>query len=210
MTSNNHSYHIRGEQLGCERGGRVLFNSLDFRLESGEAMIIQGKNGAGKTSLLRIIVGLSQPVAGHVFWNDEDIEDIAEQYLADLQYIGHLSAVKRELTVRENLRLTMRLWPSDTTLSIPELAEVVGLRQRLSIPCARLSEGQLRRVSLARLFISSQKLWVLDEPLTALDVGFIAAIEERLQAHLQRGGIAIMTTHRGIDLGSQKATILSL
>ena len=210
MSTNHHSYHIRGEQLCCERGGRVLFNNLDFRLESGEAMIIQGKNGAGKTSLLRIITGLSQPLTGHVFWNDEDIEEIAEQFQANLQYIGHLSAVKRELTVRENLRLTMRLWPSDTTLSIPELAEVVGLRQRLSVPCARLSEGQLRRVSLARWFRSSQKLWVLDEPLTALDVGFIASIEERLQVHLQHGGIAIMTTHRGIDLGSHKATILTI
>ena len=210
MSTDNNSYQIRGEQLSCERGGRLLFENLDFCLNSGQAMIIQGQNGAGKTSLLRIITGLSQPSEGKVYWNNEDIEEIAEQFQADLQFIGHLSAVKRELTVRENLKLTMRLWPSDTSLSIPELAEVVGLRQRLSVTCARLSEGQLRRVSLARLFISSQKLWVLDEPLTALDVGFIATIEQCLQQHLQRGGIAIMTTHRGIDLGDQETTALTI
>ena len=201
---------IRGEQLRCERGNRLLFSKLEFRLESGQAMIIEGKNGAGKTSLLRIITGLSQPVDGKVYWNEEDIVDIAQEYQTNLQYIGHLSSVKRELTVRENLRLTMQLWPSDSSLTIPELADLVGLRKRLSVPCARLSEGQLRRVSLARLFLSVQKLWVLDEPLTALDVDFIATIEQQLQKHLRQGGIAIMTTHRGIDLGNQKSTTLTI
>ena len=210
MSSRNDVYQLKGENLGCERGGRTLFSSLNFDLKSGQAMIIEGENGAGKTSLLRIITGLSQPVEGKILWNNENIEDIAEQFQANLQYIGHMSAVKRELTVRENLKLIMRLWPSDTSLSIPELAELVGLRKRLSVTCSRLSAGQLRRVSLARLFISVQKLWVLDEPLTALDVGFIGTIEERLQQHLQHSGIVILTTHRGIDLGSQETRYLTI
>lgn len=210
MSSCNDMYQLKVQNLTCERGGRVLFKGLNFDLQSGQAMIIQGENGAGKTSLLRIITGLSQPVEGKILWNNENIEDIAEQFQANLQYIGHMSAVKRELTVRENLRLIMRLWPSDTSLTIPQLAELVGLRKRLSVSCARLSAGQLRRVSLARLFISVQKLWVLDEPLTALDVGFISTIEQRLQQHLRQDGIVILTTHRGIDLGDQEIAHLTL
>lgn len=210
MSSRNDANQLKAENLTCERGGRTLFTGLSFDLNSGQAMIIKGENGAGKTSLLRIITGLSQPSEGKILWNNDNIEDIAEQFQANLQYIGHMSAVKRELTVRENLKLIMRLWPSDTSLSIPELAEQVGLRKRLGVTCSRLSAGQLRRVSLARLFISVQKLWVLDEPLTALDVGFISTIEERLQRHLQLGGIVILTTHRGIDLGNQETSYLTI
>ena len=210
MSVTNDLNQLKGENLTCERGERILFKQLNFVLTSGQAMIIQGENGAGKTSLLRIITGLSQPVTGKILWNNENIEDIAEQFQSNLQYIGHLSAVKRELTVRENLKLIMRLWPSDTSLTIPELAELVGLRKRLSVSCSRLSAGQLRRVSLARLFVSVQKLWVLDEPLTALDVGFIDTIEQLLRRHLQQGGIVILTTHRGIDLGDQETTFLTI
>ena len=140
-TENN---QLKCEQLSCERGGRVLFKGLSFCLKRGEAMVIEGKNGAGKTSLLRIITGLSQPVEGNVTWNDENIEDIAEQFQAELQFIGHLSAVKRELTVRENLKLIMQLWPSDTHLTVPELADKVGLRRRLSVSCARTGKEKRR------------------------------------------------------------------
>ena len=201
---------LTGESLACERGGRLLFENLDLSLSNGQAMIIQGANGAGKTSLLRIITGLSQPANGKVYWNQHNIETIAEEYQQELLFIGHLAAVKRELTVRENLQLLMRFWPSDAKCTVAELAESVGLRQRLSVTCSRLSAGQQRRVSLARLFISSQKLWVLDEPLTALDVDFIADIEKCLQNHLQSGGMVILTTHRGIDLGDQSTCVLEL
>tara|TARA_R110002049_G_scaffold13509_2_gene58627 strand:+ start:262071 stop:262703 length:633 start_codon:yes stop_codon:yes gene_type:complete len=204
------SNQLVARALTCERGSRVLFENLDFSLHSGQAMIIQGSNGAGKTSLLRIITGLSQPVEGSVSWNNNDIQSVAEEFQSQLLYIGHLAAVKRELTVRENLQLLKRFWPSDVKGSIVELAESVGLRQRLSVTCSRLSAGQLRRVSLARLFISTQKLWVLDEPLTALDVDFIDVVEQCLQNHLQSGGMAILTTHRGIDLGKQASFILDL
>ena len=201
---------IAANGLICERGGRVLFENLEFSIKSGEAMIIQGSNGAGKTSLLRIITGLSQPTEGSVLWNQQNIEKIAEEFQQQLLYIGHLAAVKTELTVRENLRLLQRFWPSDAHGSIAELADHVGLRQRLSVPCSRLSAGQLRRVSLARLFISTQKLWILDEPLTALDVDFITVVEQCLQNHLSHGGMAILTTHRGIDLADQSSFVLDL
>jgi len=210
MSLNTSDNQLTGEALACERGSRVLFENLEFSLHSGQAMIIQGSNGVGKTSLLRIITGLSQSTNGVVSWNQHNIESIAEQYQQELLYIGHLAAVKTELTVRENLQLLMRFWPSDANCTVAELAEFVGLRQRLSVTCARLSAGQQRRVSLARLFISTQKLWILDEPLTALDVDFIEVIENRLQNHLKAGGMVILTTHRGINLGDQFSFELNL
>ena len=210
MSLNTQDNQLIGKALTCERGGRVLFDNLEFSLHNGQAMIIQGSNGAGKTSLLRIITGLSPSANGVVSWNQHNIESIAEEYQHELLYIGHMTAIKRELTVRENLQLMMRFWPSDHRLSVAELAERVGLRQRLSVFCSRLSAGQQRRVSLARLFISTQKLWVLDEPLTALDVDFISDIEKCLQQHMKSGGMAILTTHRGIDLGEQDSFFLDL
>ena len=210
MAANQARDQIVGNELRCERGSRLLFENLNFSVSTGQAMIIQGSNGAGKTSLLRIITGLSQPAHGQVLWNDNNIEDISEEYQQDLLYIGHLAAVKRELTVRENLQLLQRFWPNDAGGSIADLADKVGLRKRLSVTCSRLSAGQLRRVSLARLFISTQKLWILDEPLTALDVDFIESVEVCLQNHLKQGGLAILTTHRGIDLGDQHSFMLNL
>ena len=210
MSVTQKSHQLVAKSLTCERGSRLLFENLEFSVHSGQGMIIQGSNGAGKTSLLRIITGLSQPVEGTVSWNDHNIDNIAEEFQQQLLYIGHLAAVKTELTVRENLQLLKRFWPSDAESSIADLAENVGLRQRLSVSCSRLSAGQLRRVSLARLFISTQKLWILDEPLTALDVDFIEVVENCLQNHLKEGGIAILTTHRGINLGEQDTLVLDL
>ncbi|MFK7794277.1 MAG: cytochrome c biogenesis heme-transporting ATPase CcmA [Gammaproteobacteria bacterium] len=204
------SNQLVAKGLTCERGSRILFENLEFSINAGQAMIIQGSNGAGKTSLLRIITGLAPPAEGAVSWNQRNIESVTEEFQKQLLYIGHLAAVKTELTVRENLQLLKRFWPSDAEGSIADLAENVGLRQRLSVSCSRLSAGQLRRVSLARLFISTQKLWVLDEPLTALDVDFITVIEQCLQSHLKAGGMAILTTHRGIDLGEQASFTLDL
>ncbi len=210
MSQSNHNFLLTGDALSCERGSRLLFENLDFSVSSGQAMIIRGSNGTGKTSLLRIITGLSQAAEGAVKWGQKCIHTIPEDYQQQLLYIGHLTAVKQELTVRENLKLLLRFWPSENNCSIPELAELVGLRQRLSVACSRLSAGQQRRVSLARLFISNQKLWVLDEPLTALDVDFIHTLEHCLQHTLQTGGMAVLTTHRGIDLGEQSSFMLAL
>ncbi len=210
MPVNQDNHQLAGKALRCERSGRLLFDNLDFSVESGQAMIIQGSNGAGKTSLLRIITGLSQPAEGTVHWNNHNIDDISEEYQEQLLYIGHLAAVKRELTVRENLSLLKRFWPAEGSMSVSELAEQVGLRKRLGVHCSRLSAGQQRRVSLARLFISTQKLWILDEPLTAIDVDFIGVIEKCLQQHLKNGGLAILTTHRGIELGDQHSFALDL
>ncbi len=153
MSAIQNNHQLVGEALMCERGGRVLFENLEFSISSGQAMVIQGSNGAGKTSLLRIITGLSPPANGMVSWNQNNIENIAEEFQEQLLYIGHLAAVKRELTVRENLQLLKRFWPTDAAGSIAELAENVGLRQRFCVCCARLPAGHFRPVRLASRLI---------------------------------------------------------
>lgn len=209
MSKYETSSSLQTTALQCERGGRVLFDDVAFELHAGEALLVQGANGSGKTSLLRIITGLTAAIEGEVLWNGASISDDEQAFQQELLFIGHQPAVKQELSVRENLRLHYALNGCEAN-SMVELAEQVGLRQRLGVICSRLSAGQQRRVSLARLFLSEQTLWVLDEPLTALDVEFIAIIEARLQAHLAKGGMLILTTHRGLDLGAAKVRTLNL
>ena len=209
MSKYENSNHLQSRALQCERGGRLLFDNVSFELKAGEALLVQGANGSGKTSLLRILTGLNPAIEGEVLWNAASISDDEQAYQQELLFIGHQAAIKQELSVRENLRLHYSL-NNCAADSMVELAEQVGLRQRLGVICSRLSAGQQRRVSLARLFLSDQALWILDEPLTALDVDFIAVVEARIQAHLARGGMLILTTHRSLDLGSAKVRILNL
>ena len=209
-TKNTQVHTLLAHNLSCERGRGILFNEVNFSLYGGQAMIVTGANGAGKTSLLKILTGLSQPMQGRVEWNAQDIQHYAEIFQQQLLYIGHRAAVKAELTVRENLQLLTRLWPNDNNTSLTELADIIGLRKRLSVPCGRLSAGQQRRVALARLFISHQNCWVLDEPLTALDVGFIEVIERRIAEHLENAGMCLLTTHRGIEIAESRTRTLEL
>ena len=194
----------------CDRGRGKLFSDVTFDLTSGQALIVTGENGSGKTSLLKILTGLSLPAEGSVLWDQVNIHHQTQSYQQQLLYLGHRVAVKTELTVRENLQLLVKLWPSELTVTIPELAEYVGLRQRLSVQCGRLSAGQQRRLALARLFISDQKLWILDEPLTALDVEFTKTIEEQLAWHLDNQGMLVLTTHRDIYIDPARLIKLEL
>ena len=214
-SKNTQVHTLSARNLSCERGRGSLFKQVSFTLESGQAMIMTGVNGAGKTSLLKIITGLSRASEGQVSWDAKDIHQHPETYQKQLLYIGHRAAVKAELTVRENLQLIMRLRPSqwqatEMTMGLVELAEIIGLRNRLSVPCGRLSAGQQRRVALARLFISHEKCWILDEPLTALDVSFIEVIEKRIAEHLNNAGILMLTTHRGIRIDDARVITLKL
>lgn len=214
-SKNTQVHTLSARNLACERGRGSLFSDVNFTLNSGQAMIVTGANGVGKTSLLKIITGLSRASQGQVSWDAEDIHHNAQTYQKQLLYIGHRAAVKSELTVRENLQILMRLLPTqhadcELALSLVELSEIIGLRKRLSVPCGRLSAGQQRRVALARLFMSHQKCWILDEPLTALDVSFIEVVEKRIAEHLNNAGILMLTTHRGIQIDDSKVTSLEL
>ena len=192
---------LEADNLECVRGERRLFAGLNFKLEAGELLYLQGRNGAGKTSLLRMLIGLLPPEAGQILWRGQDIHEQIDEYRAELCYLGHHNAIKEELTPLENLLLSARL--ADETLSEDDALdalEQVGLAGREDLACKYLSQGQKRRVALARLVKERRPLWVLDEPFVALDVAAVAWLAGIISGHLQRGGLAVMTTHQPVDI----------
>lgn len=192
---------LEADNLECVRGDRRLFKGVGFRLEAGELLFLQGKNGAGKTSLLRMLIGLLPPESGQIQWKGQPIRSLADEFRADLCYLGHLNAIKEELTPLENLMAAARLaeeeLPEDDAL---DALEQVGLAGREDLACKYLSQGQKRRVALARLVKEKRPLWVLDEPFVALDLAAVAWLAGLIGAHLQRGGLAVMTTHQLVDI----------
>ncbi|MGA0562041.1 heme ABC exporter ATP-binding protein CcmA [Ancylobacter sp. VNQ12] len=189
------------EGLACRRGVRQLFENLDFTLESGRALIVTGPNGTGKSSLLRLLAGLSAPAAGTVrLEGAREPEDFAE----DVHYLGHLDAHKAALSAEENLAFWRDVL-GRPALSIAEALEEVGLGGLGRLPVAVLSAGQKRRLALARLLVSDRPLWLLDEPTTALDVAAQARFGVLARAHVGQGGLIVAATHAPLDLGSAQA-----
>src|SRR4051812_11725287 len=187
---------LEGSDLACERGGRTLFRSLSFALAAGEALRIAGANGRGKTSLLRILCGLLTPNGGEVRWKGERIGELREEYSRQLVYVGHAPAVKDDLTATENLAIACRIAGASQPPS-----EILHALERLEVPpgalLKKLSQGQRRRAALARLALSrSAPLWLLDEPLAALDVHAARLIEALIGAHVAQGGMVMYTTHQ--------------
>jgi heme exporter protein A len=192
---------LEADNLECVRGERRLFAGLGFSLNAGELLYLQGRNGAGKTSLLRMIIGLLPPENGEIRWQGKSIRTHGEGFRADLCYLGHLNAIKEELTPLENLLASAHL--ADEELSEDDALdalEQVGLAGREDLACKYLSQGQKRRVALARLVKERRPLWVLDEPFVALDVAAVDWLAGIISAHLQRGGLAVMTTHQLVDI----------
>ena len=187
--------------LACERGERLLFKNLGFELGAGEALLVRGGNGHGKTSLLRILCGLSQPAAGEVRWRDQPISSEHELYCREMAYVGHVNGIKDDLTPLENLRLAAALdgRELDSPVAVAAL-EQVGLSRCMDFPARVLSFGQRRRVALAGLMTAGALLWILDEPLTGLDVHGVAMVEKLIRDHVVAGGMAIMTTHQPLAL----------
>lgn len=192
---------LRGNALAAVRGDRRLFAGLDFALDAGELLYVNGPNGSGKTTLLRMICGLVAPAEGSIHWNGEDIRSVGDAYRVEMMYLGHLAGVKDELNGLENLRINCRLAGLDPTAA--ELARAlgeIGLGGLEALPAKVLSQGQRRRVSLARLLLSRARLWVLDEPYTALDRAAVELLQGMIRNHLARGGLAVLTTHQQVDI----------
>jgi heme exporter protein A len=202
---------LSAHDLACERGDRLLFRNLGFELHSGEALMVRGGNGHGKTSLLRILCGLSTPAAGEVRWHDQPINKAHERYGREMAYIGHANGIKDDLTPIENLRLAAALGGRalDAEQATQALGQL-GLSRCLDIPARVLSFGQRRRVALAGLMTAGAMLWILDEPLTGLDVHGVAMVEQLIRDHVVAGGMAIMTTHQALALDGVTPKTLSV
>ncbi|CAK0741364.1 cytochrome c maturation protein A [Gammaproteobacteria bacterium] len=186
--------------LSCERGDRQLFTNLDFSLNSGAMVQVEGRNGAGKTSLLRILCGLAQPSTGTVQWRGRDIRRWRSEFLSEVLYLGHHHGVKGSLTPEENLKVARGLGVAHPTIGINEALRQVGLGHFYDHPCQGLSAGQRRRVALARLLTIQATLWILDEPFTSLDRAGVQMVEAMLHSHLAAGGAAVITTHHPVRM----------
>jgi len=196
------------KSLECVRDDRLLFSDLSSSVEEGQVLQIEGTNGSGKTSLLRIICGLRLAEAGQVLWHGEAIASSREDYYAEMVYIGHLPCIKGDLTVLENVRALLDTRSlSLSNVEIEVALEKVGLATYEDVPSKALSSGQRRRILLAFVALAQAKLWILDEPLTALDVHGVALMESMIVQHRASGGSVIFTTHHGMQLDCEMSSI---
>jgi heme exporter protein A len=199
------------DRLSCARGDRMLFQDLSFDLEPGDLLHLKGHNGSGKTTLLRALAGLLMPEAGEIRWQGRPIRRLREEYTRHLLFLGHLNGIKGDLTAAENLRFAASLdgFRLDETRAWQILSKI-GLRGHEDLPTKYLSQGQKRRVALARLFANDARLWILDEPFTALDVDAVAQLQDLIREHIDDGGIAVLTTHQAVELISTETRCIAL
>lgn len=186
--------------LLCIRGDEPVFEQLSFTAQAGEIWQILGANGAGKTSLLRILAGLAPAAGGEVLWRRRPVTVGAEHLRRDLSYLGHVSGVTGYLSARENLAYALRLVGGDPDADLDAALAAVGLAGYLTTPAQRLSAGQRQRLALARFLAHRTPLWIMDEPLTALDAEGRALVASLLENHAQAGGLALVSTHHALDI----------
>ena len=197
--------------LACQRGDRLLFSGLSFSLEAGTLLHVRGHNGSGKTTLLRTLCGLLTPDAGDIFWNGEQVRRLGEDFHRDTLYFGHLNGIKGDLTAIENLRVAAILDGDQVSEDdILDALEEMGLAGFEDLPTKVLSQGQKKRVALARLLLSRAPLWILDEPFTALDVDAVDRLQLLIAEHVAQEGLVILTTHQEVPLTSGQIRRLHL
>lgn len=192
---------LSATRLECRRGDRRLFSNLSFELKASDCLMVQGDNGSGKTSLLRMVVGLTPPARGAICWSGQPVNYVNDAYRRELLYIGHQPGLKEELSVTENLKFeTMLAGELVGSGAVHDALHQVGLKDKTHLRVHALSQGQKRRLNLARLVLQKRTLWVLDEPLTALDTRARQWVTDTIDRHLQDGGMAVLTTHQDMKL----------
>lgn len=200
---------LSARNLTCIREERVLFEALNINIAAGDIVQIEGPNGAGKTSLLRIFAGLSLPYDGCIYFQDKNIAQHRESFHQNLLYLGHLSGVKDEMTAQENLEFNLALHGLNSSTVETTLAEInlLGFEDALA---SHLSAGQQRRISLARLWQSQAKIWILDEPFTAIDKLGVEKLEQLFLQHANNGGCVMLTTHQDLSIPAERVKKVTL
>jgi heme exporter protein A len=190
---------LSATQLECVRGERCLFSGVSFAVDPGGLLHVEGRNGSGKTSLMRLLCGLSRPERGEISWRGTPISELGEEYRADVLYLGHANGVKDELSALENLLASARIGGERLAEDdAREALATLGLQGSEDLPAKSLSQGQKRRVALARLTTTRKPLWLLDEPVASLDRSAATWFESMLTTHLGRSGVVVLTTHQAI------------
>lgn len=202
---------LQVQQLSCIQGDRLLFEGLDFTVSEGELLLIEGRNGCGKTTLLKTLATIRQIDEGQILWCDQSIAKMSDDYRQQVTWLGHLNGIKLDLTAYENLRISCLL----NDLSVNEVAlmdalQRMGLSGYEDLPVRVLSQGQKRRTALAYLLLSQTPLWILDEPFVALDVKAVKLLQSVISEHVEQGGIVVLTTHQEVGLDTHKVQRLNL
>ena len=208
MTS---SFQLQLKDLACSKGGRPLFADINLSLQAGQWLHLKGPNGSGKTSLLRLIAGLTQADKGQIFWNQQEISHKDSDFQQQRLYFGHHNGLQESSTVLENLQYLCAL--NSQTISAKKINTVLaelGLRASTHKMVRYLSQGQKRRVAMARLWLTEAVLWVLDEPFVALDTASIEQLIQKMQQHLLNGGCMVLTSHQEVDLHQPQAIVLEI
>ena len=199
---------LQVKNLACWRNDQVLFESLNLSLSPGSVLFLEGENGSGKTSLLRILCGFRLADEGEILWNNQSTSSLPE-YFENISFVGHKNGIKDELSVEENLNL-MRSMATASDIKTGEVLKKIGLFKKSDVLSRLLSAGQKRKLALARLMMTNNSFWVLDEPFTSLDKSSVIFFETLIKKHIARGGMLILTSHHDIDLSGLPVNQLSL
>ena len=202
---------LEAQRLAARRGFSRLFAGLSFRVVPGEALVVTGANGSGKTTLLRMLAGLTAPEVGEIHWQGKRVGSFDPELRAAVAFSGHLPALKDGLTAEENLASLVALEGSPAASDdIAHALDEVALSRQRTLPARVLSQGQRRRIGLARLSLAARPLWVLDEPLAALDAAGSALLARMVGRHLANGGVAVIATHAPLGLPESRLASLVL
>lgn len=198
---------IEARGLALLRGERRLFGPLDFALSAGELLVVEGANGSGKTSLLGVVAGLLTPDAGEFHWQGRAVTTQRQAWCAAFAWYGHRAGLKADLTPRENLAMERALGPASAATCDQAMARL-GVTRLANLPLRVLSAGQQRRVALCRLLLAAAPVWLLDEPYTNLDRDGQALVDDLIREHLDAGGLAIVASHRAVDIDGRQSRLV--